>query len=72
MNRYYLNIVATENGDNEIHNEFCLYVPVIINAKYLGDFSDPKTALEEALKNYPNANGCKHCCSSSHIEYELE
>lgn len=72
MKRYYLNIVAEKNGDNEIHTEFCLYLPVIINAKYIGDFSESKKAIDEALKNYPNANGCKHCCSSSHIEYVVE
>ena len=72
MKRYYLNIVPEKNGDNELHDEFCLYVPIIINAKYIGDFSDPKKALDEALKSHPNANGCKHCCSSSYIEYEVE
>ena len=72
MKRYYLDLIPKTNQDHELHNEFCIYMPVIINAQYIGDFSDDKKALEEALKSYPNANGCKYCCSSSHIHYEVE
>ncbi|WP_339888298.1 hypothetical protein [uncultured Flavobacterium sp.] len=67
-----MDIIAKENRDHELHNEFCLYMPVIINAQYIGDFSDDKKALEEALKSYPNANGCKNCCSTCHIQHEVE
>jgi hypothetical protein len=63
MKRYYLDLIPKKNGDYELHNEFCLYMPVIINALYIGDFSNEKDALKEALKKQPNTNGCKHCCS---------
>ena len=72
MKRYYVNVVAKENGDNELHHEYCLYVPVIINAQYIGEYSDDKLAIVEAQKIFPNVNGCKHCCSTIHIEYEME
>lgn len=72
MKRYYLDLIPKKNQDHELHNEFCIYMPVIINAQYIGDFSEDKKALEVALKNYPNANGCKYCCSTAHIHYEVE
>lgn len=72
MKRYYLNIVQKRNGDNELHNEFCLYVPVIINAKYIGEFPNEIEALKEAIKDFPNANGCKYCCAASYTHYEVE
>jgi hypothetical protein len=72
MKRYYLDLIPKKNEDNELHNEFCLYMPVIVNAKYIGDFSNEMEALKEALKKHPNANGCKHCCSTAHIQYEVE
>lgn len=72
MNRYYLDLIQKKNGDHELHNEFCLYMPVIINAQYIGDFSHENEAHKEALKKYPNANGCKHCCAAIHIHYEVE
>lgn len=72
MKRYYLDLIQKKNGDNELHHEFCLYIPIIINAQYIGDFSNENEALKEALKSYPNANGCKNCCAACHTHYEVE
>ena len=72
MKRYYIDIVQKRNGDNELHHEFCLYLPVIINSKYIGDFSDEIEAFKEAQKDFPNANGCKYCCIASYTYYEVQ
>lgn len=72
MKRYYLDIVPKRNGDNELHHEFCLYVPVIINAKYIGEFATEIDALKEAQKDFKNANGCKSCCAACYTHYEVE
>ena len=50
MKRYYLDLIPKTNQDHELHNEFCIYMPVIINAQYIGDFSEDKKALEETSK----------------------
>ena len=62
--KYYVNRNAQSNGDHEVHQENCRYFPS--NAKYLGEFSNCKDAVNEAKKTYSTADGCKTCSPTCH------
>jgi hypothetical protein len=50
MKNYYVNKNAQSNGDHEVHNESCAYLPSIHNRTYLGAYSSCKPAVDEAKK----------------------
>lgn len=64
--KYYVNNHAQPNGDHEVHNETCPYLPSVLSKNYLGDFSSCKDAVEEAKRTYPTADGCATCSPSCH------
>ncbi len=59
--KYYVNNNAQSNGDHEVHNEICPYLPLIVSKTYLGVFSNCKPAVQEAKKTYATADGCARC-----------
>ncbi|MDN5289032.1 MAG: hypothetical protein JWR38_5306 [Mucilaginibacter sp.] len=65
-NKYYVNQNAQSNGDHEVHEESCAYLPKLENRTYLGEFSSCKGAVEEAKKRYYKADGCKYCSPDCH------
>jgi hypothetical protein len=66
MKKYYVNTKAQSNGDHEVHNENCDYLPSSDNRKYLGEFYSCDSAVTEAKKTYSKANGCYYCSKSCH------
>ena len=66
MAKYCVNKNAQENGDHEVHNYNCSWLPDPKNRKYLGDFPSCHGAVKEAKKKYPTADGCKHCSPECH------
>ena len=66
MEKYYVNTQAQPNGDHEVHNARCSYLPSIVNRVYLGEFSSCKSAVAEGKKYYPKADGCFHCSPTCH------
>lgn len=66
MAKYYVNKKAQSNGDHEVHNEYCDYLPHPKNRLYLGVFSSCQKAVERAKEIYPSANGCKYCSEDCH------
>jgi hypothetical protein len=64
--RYYVNKHAQSNGDHEVHNSSCRYLPLTENRKDLGDFSNCQDAVKEAKKTYATADGCATCSPSCH------
>lgn len=66
MATYYVNKRAQLNGDHEVHISDCLYLPLIENRKYLGEFSNCQDAVKEAKKTYTKSNGCKTCSYECH------
>ncbi|TKC12756.1 hypothetical protein FA048_03820 [Pedobacter polaris] len=66
MKKYYVNTQAQSNGDHEVHDEFCKYLPNMQNRKYLGVFHSCVGAVAEAKKSYTKANGCYYCSDSCH------
>jgi hypothetical protein len=67
MKKYYVNKNAQANGDHEVHEEGCIYMPSADNRLYLGMFSSCREAVTEAKKTYTQSNGCKTCSNACHI-----
>ena len=66
MKNYYVNNTAQSNGDHEVHTDDCPYFKSIISKKYLGLFSNCKSAVDESKKTYPKSDGCAYCCPDCH------
>ena len=66
MDNYYVNKNQQANGDHEVHNGSCKYLPTPENRLYLGLFSTCAEAVKEAKKTYPQSNGCYYCSLPCH------
>ena len=66
MTRYYVNKNAQANGDHEVHESGCSYLPAAENRIYLGDFSNCRDAVAEARRHYRQSNGCYYCSRACH------
>jgi len=64
--KYYVNKHEQSNGDHEVHDQNCIYLPIESNRLYLGEFYGCKAAVEEAKKTYKKADGCKTCSHECH------
>lgn len=64
--KYYANKNAQSNGDHEVHNENCRYLPLEHNRKYLGDYTNCKDAVKKAKETDPSADGCAICSPDCH------
>lgn len=68
MKNYYVNKNAQNNGDHEVHDENCSFLPSSQNRTYLGSFSNCKDAVKEAKKHYKLVNGCYYCSKECHTQ----
>jgi hypothetical protein len=66
MAYYYVNTEAQPNGDHEVHEGDCSWLPAENNRKYLGWFSNCANAVTEAKKHYWKSNGCYWCSRACH------
>ncbi len=66
MKKYYVNQQAQINGDHEVHDQSCRYLPSTLNRTYLGEFQSCNSAVSAAKKYYTKADGCKICSPSCH------
>lgn len=66
MKKYYVNKNAQSNGDHEVHREDCVYLPLLANRQYLGEFTSCEGAVKEAKRYYSQSNGCKTCSLNCH------
>ncbi|MGY4384672.1 hypothetical protein ACVWYN_001706 [Pedobacter sp. UYP24] len=66
MKKYYVNKRAQNNGDHEVHDSGCSFLPLPENRQYLGEYSSCKGAVTEAKKTYTSADGCKFCSNECH------
>ncbi|MFB9843998.1 hypothetical protein [Mucilaginibacter ginsenosidivorans] len=64
--KYYVNKHAQSNGDHEVHEQSCVYLPAEQNRLYLGEFYGCRDAVDEAKKTYKSADGCKTCSPGCH------
>lgn len=63
---YYVNRQAQSNGDHEVHESGCTYLPTVENRIFLGVFVSCREAVMEARKHYSQVNGCYYCCPECH------
>lgn len=66
MPRYYVNKNAQANGDHEVHQSGCSYMPAEHNRIYLGVHDTCGSAVREAKKTYSKSNGCFFCSRACH------
>jgi len=66
VEKYYVNKVAQNNGDHEVHKSKCNYLPSAEHRLYLGMFDNCRDAVNEAKKFYKQCNGCFYCCRECH------
>ncbi len=70
MKHYYLNRNQQTNGDYEVHEISCNFLPSVENRIYLGYFATCHEAVNEAKRLYPsnknNINGCYYCSNTCH------
>lgn len=66
MKNYYVNKNAQRNGDHEVHEANCTFLPKPENRDFLGIYSDCKGAVKKAKEDYNRVNGCYYCCSDCH------
>lgn len=64
--KYYVNRIEQKNGDHEVHNENCQYLPKPLNRVYLGEFANCQDAIRVARTHYYLVDGCFYCCNSCH------
>ena len=64
MNYYYVNKNPQANGDHEVHQLTCYYMPAEKIA--LGFYMTAKEAVEAAKVYYLNVDGCFYCCEECH------
>ncbi len=69
MNKnYYVNKQAQPNGDHEVHEQTCSWLPSAANRLYLGEYPSCFAAVSEAKRYYTRVNGCKHCSKPCHSQ----
>lgn len=68
MALYYVNKNAQWNGDHEVHELGCSFMPYDENRKYLGNFFNCRDAVREAKKHYSQVNGCYYCSNDCHTQ----
>lgn len=56
MARYYVNKNAQENGDHEVHELSCTFIPESENRRFLGEYKSCAPAVREAKKYYTQVN----------------
>ena len=66
MALYYVNKNAQSNGDHEVHEAECSWLPSADNRIYLGVFPSCRPAVTEAREHYTKVNGCYHCSRARH------
>ncbi|MCH7400477.1 hypothetical protein ACFOUP_10620 [Belliella kenyensis] len=62
MKFFYLSSISDENGNFQIHEKECPFLPDALDRDYLGPFNNGKEALRRALSINKKATICEHCC----------
>ena len=67
MARYSVNNNTQSNGDHEVHELGCSFMPTD-NRTYLGEFSSCRPAVTEAKKHHNQVNGCHYRARDCHTQ----
>jgi hypothetical protein len=68
MPRYYVNDRAQSNGDHEVHQSGCSFMPEQSNRTYLGEFTNCWEAVQAARRHHSQVNGCFFCAKACHTQ----
>lgn len=60
--KYYVHSRPQSNGDHEVHQEGCSWMPQPENRIYLGEFYNCQDAVNAAKPYYKDVDGCHYCC----------
>jgi hypothetical protein len=66
MARYLVNTQPQPNGDHEVHHTGCLHLPDPVHRFDLGEHFFCETAVLQAKRVFPTADGCWFCCPNCH------
>lgn len=66
--KYYVSKVAQPNGDHEVHDETCTWLPQPEHRTYLGYHESCYSAVIAARKEYYQVNGCRYCSPACHTQ----
>lgn len=66
MAQYYVNRNQQPNGDHEVHESTCFYLPSEQNRIWLGEFESCHGAVRQAQNYFVQVNGCYHCSIACH------
>lgn len=66
MAYYCVNSNEQPNGDHEVHESTCSFLPSEQNRIWLGEFESCQEAVREARKHFRQVNGCYHCSYACH------
>ena len=66
MSAYYVNKIAQSNGDHEVHESGCNYLPSINNRIDLGNHYSCESAVQTAIIYFSQVNGCYWCSRRCH------
>jgi len=64
MESYYVNKERQDDGQHEVHKEWCIDVPPPEHQLLLGSFRDEQSALEEANFFFGKVTACTKCCGN--------
>lgn len=68
MSSYYVNRTAQPNGDHEVHDSVCRYLPSSENRIYLGELTSCTGAVNKAREHFLQVNGCFYCSNPCHTQ----
>ncbi|HVI46206.1 MAG TPA: hypothetical protein VM802_15125 [Chitinophaga sp.] len=63
---YYVSRIEQSNGDHEVHDQRCTFLPSLGNRLYLGEFESCREAINSAREIYSGVDGCKFCSPTCH------
>lgn len=68
MTRYYFYDYKDKNGNHEVHEYSCSFLPSIENRTFIGNFSSCHAAIRDAENKYPSLSfdGCYFCSEPCH------
>ena len=66
MNNFYVNKIADEHNNHEVHCEDCIFLPIPRNRIKVGRFNTSREAVVVAQRKYIRTDGCWFCCPESH------
>ncbi|REG91436.1 hypothetical protein [Algoriphagus antarcticus] len=65
MKFFYLSSIPNDNGQHEVHDRECEFIPDPYDRDYIGPYNTCIEALRKATTMKKEVGLCKNCCSST-------